>query len=61
MKPTRPWMTVTASLPNRILLLASTMAPAPMAVALVRFPAATSASCPMAVLLLPVVLLRSAV
>ncbi len=59
-KPTRPSMTVTASLPNRILLLASTTAWNPMAVALVKLPTETSALDPRAVLLLPMVFLRSA-
>src|SRR6266851_2703444 len=54
-------MTVTAVLPKRILLLASAMAPAPMAVALVKaIPRGTLARAPIAVLLLPVVLPRSA-
>src|SRR5215217_5698114 len=57
---TCPSITVTAVFPRRILLLASTTAPEPIAVALVRSPAATLALTPMAVLLLPVVLLPSA-
>src|SRR5262249_12860328 len=59
---TWPSITVTAVFPRRILLLASTMAPWPIAVALVRFgwSSDTSALNPMAVLLLPVLLLRSA-
>ena len=57
---TWPSITVTAAFPRRILLLALTMAPVPIAVALVRFPADTLATNPMAVLLLPVVLLKSA-
>ena len=61
-KPTRPSMTVTVSLPKRILLLALTTAPAPIAVAFVKLskPGATLAKAPRAVLLLPVVLLKSA-
>ena len=59
---TAPSITVTKLFPRRILLLALTTAPAPIAVALVRFPGKdTLASNPMAVLLLPVVLLLSAV
>src|SRR5262245_11162075 len=57
---TCPSITVTAVLPRRILLLALTTAKAPIAVALVRFPAATLVKAPLAVLRPPVVLLRSA-
>ena len=57
---TCPSITVTAVFPKRILLLALTLAPLPIAVALVRFPVDTLAENPMAVLLLPVVLLKSA-
>ena len=57
---TGPSITETEPFPSRILLLAVTMAPLPIAVALFRFPADTSAKAPMAVFCLPVVLLRSA-
>ena len=57
---TCPSITVTAVFPRRILLLALTLAPLPIAVAFVRFPVDTSAPNPMAVLLLPVVLVKSA-
>src|SRR5438034_348022 len=53
-------MTVTLELPRRILLLAFTRAPAPMAVALIKSPAETLALNPIAVLSVPVVLLVSA-
>ena len=56
---TCPSITVTPAFPRRILLLELTVAPLPIAVALVRFPADTSASNPMAVFWLPVVLLKS--
>jgi len=59
-KATCPSITVTAVLPKRILLLALTRLPAPMAVAFTRLPADTSALDPLAVLLLPVVLFASA-
>src|SRR5215831_2871409 len=59
-KATCPSITVTSVLPKRILLLALTRLPAPMAVAFTRLPADTSALDPLAVLLLPVVLLESA-
>ena len=65
-RPVNPFMypavstSVTASLPSLILLLASTIAPAPIAVALFKSPADTLATDPIAVLLLPVVLLTSA-
>jgi hypothetical protein len=51
---------VTAVSPRRILLLASTIAPLPIGVALVKSSADTSALFPMPVLKLPVVLLKSA-
>jgi len=53
-------MTVTLAFPMRTLLLALTMAPAPMAVALIKLPEETSAPFPIAVLLVPPVLLKSA-
>ena len=59
-KATCPSITVTSVLPKRILLLALTRLPAPMAVAFTRLPADTSALDPLAVLLLPVVLFASA-
>src|SRR6516225_2705337 len=59
-KATCPSITVTAVLPKRILLLALTRLPAPMAVAFTRLPADTSALDPLAVLALPVVLFASA-
>src|SRR4030095_7533647 len=55
---TCPSITLTAASPRRILLLALTVAPLPIAVALVRFPSDTLAPFPMAVLKLPVVLLK---
>ena len=57
---TCPSITVTGVFPRRTLLLAFTLAFAPIAVALVRFPVDTSALAPMAVLFPPVVFLRSA-
>ncbi len=57
---TCPSMTVTEVLPSRILLLALTEAPFPMAVAFVKSALSTSAWYPMAVLLLPVSLLANA-
>ena len=56
---TCPSITVTAVLPKRILLLALTRVLKPMAVALTRLPADTSAPYPMAVLSLPVVLFKN--
>src|SRR2546427_87063 len=53
-------MTATLLSPKRILLLISTTARAPMAVALVSPPADTSAKAPTAVLLVPVVLWKRA-
>ena len=53
-------ITVTAVFTSRTLLLALTMAPLPIAVALVRFPADTSAWNPIAVSKLRTVLLPSA-
>src|SRR5215510_2220662 len=58
--PFGPSITVTALFPRRILLLALTVAPLPIAVALVRFPEDKLALNPMAMLLLPVVLLTRA-
>ena len=58
--PTCVSINVTAVFPRRILLLALTRAPKPIAVALVRLPEDTWAKNPMAVLLVPVVLKRSA-
>ena len=49
-KATVPSITVTALFPKRILLLALTVAPKPIAVALFRLPVDTSAKAPMAVL-----------